>query len=85
MEKGLREFLAFILNFLWPGLGFLFSGFIHNHRVLRLLGFGMIVVFLFLSLGTIASGRLNISDIFISAGIGLIFALLGATVERAFK
>lgn len=82
MEKGLREFLAFILNFVWPGLGFLFSGFIHNLRTLRLIGFGVIVIFLLLSLNALRNLSFDVSDLFISVLIGLIFGLLGAAVER---
>jgi hypothetical protein len=84
VERGLREVLAFILNFVWPGLGFLFSGFIHNHEIVRLIGIGITIVTLFSTVVSI--GRMSLpsffDDILIAAIADLIWALLGAAVEH---
>jgi hypothetical protein len=45
MKRKTKEILAFVLNFLLPGLGFFFSGAIHERRWLRLLGIGLTALF----------------------------------------
>jgi len=83
MKKETRQIAAFILNFLWPGLGFYFSGAKHNNNWLRLLGLGLIVLFLFLSIYNISLIGYRISDIdlCLTLLIAFFFAFLGAFVE----
>ena len=45
MKRKTREIVAFVLNFMLPGLGFYFSGAIHRRRWLRLLGIGLAALF----------------------------------------
>lgn len=81
MKKKTREILAFILNFLWPGLGFYFSGAMHNSKWLRLLGLGLIVLFLLLSLRSLSYG-VDAVDLLFSLGLAFIFGFVGAGLER---
>ena len=81
MKRKQSEILAFLLNFLWPGLGFYFSGALHHRNWLRILGVGLILVFVFLSIPSLRYG-IDGSSLFLSLAIAVIFGLFGAAIER---
>ena len=89
MKKKTREIVAFILN-LWPGLGFYFSGTVHNLKWLRLLGVGLIVAFLLIITIGIAiviphplrNYHFTASDLLFPLAIAFIFGIFGAGVEH---
>jgi len=94
VEKDTREKIAFALNFVLPGLGIVFSGFIHRLRWLWLVGFGLIAGSLLLGVHSLASYHLyilltsqnfDILNTLFSLAIGFIIAFLGAVVEHEIK
>jgi len=88
MNKIPRIFVALILN-LWPGLGFYFSGTVHNLKLLRYLGIGLAVTFLLLLPITavithpepLINYHFSASDMLIPLTVALISGILGAGVE----
>lgn len=92
MRKKTREIVAFILN-LWPGLGFYFSGIVHNLKWLRLLGIGLTAAFLFIIPISVAivhpepliNYHFTASDLIFPLMIALIFGGFGAAVEYEIK
>ncbi|MDH5787122.1 MAG: hypothetical protein OEZ40_02350 [Candidatus Bathyarchaeota archaeon] len=85
MKKGTREILAFALNFVWPGLGFYFSGWSHHQIWLRAVGIGLIAAFLVILpasvVATIPYPLINyhftLSDLVLPLAVAFVFALLG--------
>lgn len=93
MKKKTRVIGAFILNFLWPGLGFYFSGTLRNLKWLRLLGLALISAFLLLITVGIAiliphpliNYHFTASDLPTPLAIAFISGILGTTVEHQMK
>jgi hypothetical protein len=92
VRKKTREIVAFILN-LWPGLGFYFSGTVHNLKWLRLLGIGLTAAFLFIIPISVVivhpepliNYHFTASDLIFPLMIALIFGGFGAAVEYEIK
>lgn len=92
MKKKKREILAFILN-LFPGLGFYFSGTVHNLERLRLLGSGLIATFLIMiplsvvivNPRPLINHHFTTSELLLPLTIALTFGTLGAGVEHKIK
>lgn len=89
VNKITREIVAFGLNFL-PGLGFYFSGTVHNLERLRLLGVTLVAAFLFLIPVSVVivhprplmNYHFTTSDLLLPSAIALISAISGAVVEH---
>lgn len=89
VNKITREILAFALN-LFPGLGFYFSGTMHNLRRLRILGVTVVAAFLFiLPVSAVVvhprplmNYHFTTSDMLLPSAIALTSALSGAIVEH---
>jgi len=92
MKQEIRESVAFILN-LFPGLGFHFSGTMHNLRWLRLLGSALIAAFLIIIPITVVlvhpypliNYHFTASEWIFPLTIALISGMLGAVVEYKVK
>ena len=90
MRKMTRGLIAFALNF-WPGLGFYFSGSMHNLMRLRLLGLGLASAFLFiLPISAVimhptplTNHNFTASELLLPIAIAFTFGILGASVEYA--
>ena len=89
MKKTAREIVAFILN-LFPGLGFYFSGTVHNLKWLRLFGTGLVTVFLFLIPISVVIAHpqplinyhFTTSELLLPLAVALVFGVLGYGVEQ---
>lgn len=92
MKKRAREIIAFILN-LFPGLGFYFSGTVHNVKWLGLLGIGLTAAFLFIIPISVVivhpdpliNYHFPTSDLIFPLIIALTFGVFGAGVEYQIK
>lgn len=92
MKDKTREIVAFILN-LFPGLGFCFSGTVHNLKWLRFLGSVLIAGFLFMVpicvvvvyARPLINYHFTASELLLASAIALVFGILGADVERKFS
>lgn len=91
MEKDVREILAFALNFVLPGLGIHFSGFVHRLRWLQLVGLGLVALYSLFGVRCLASYNLYVLlssydfDVLASLSylaVGFAIAFLGVGVER---
>ncbi len=93
MKKKTRVIVVFILNFLWPGLGFYYSGTLRNLKWLCLFGLALISVFLLLVTVGIAiliprpliNYHFTASDLPIPLAIAFISGILGTVVEHKMK
>lgn len=94
VEKKIREIVVFVLNFMLPGLGFLFSGFVHRLRWLRRVGLGVIAIYLLLFIRSLtpynfdiwlASSKSDILDTALSLAVSFTFGSLGAGLEHEMK
>jgi len=89
MNKITREIIAFILN-LFPGLGFYFSGTVHNLKWLRLLGAAIVAAFLFIIPISIVivhpsplmNYHFTTSDLLLPSAIASTSATFGAIAEH---
>jgi hypothetical protein len=85
VKRKTREIVAFVLNFILPGLGFFFSGAIHRRRWLRLLGIGLAVLSV-IQLIQSSSFSLYAHVDYLKPGLRLalvfIFGTLGAGAEQ---
>jgi len=92
MNRIRRIILAFVLN-LWPGLGFYFSGAVHNLKLLRYLGIGLAATFLLLLPITavvmhpepLINYHFNASDMSIPFTVALVSGILGVGVEYCVR
>jgi len=92
MEKKKREIVAFILN-LFPGLGFYFSGTVHDLKRLRLLGSGLIAAFLFIipisvvitNPRPLINYHFTASESLLPSAMALVSGILGASAEHKIK
>lgn len=93
MEKRTREIVAFALNFLWPGLGFYFSGFIHRRRWLRGVGIGLIAAFIILLPVSVVvvipypliNYHFTLTDFLFPLALAFVFGCLGVGVEHEIR
>ena len=88
-NKITRDVLAFILN-LFPGLGFYFSGTVHNLKRLRVLGVTIVAAFLFVIPVSavivhphpLMNYHFTTSDLLLPSAIAFISAISGTIVEH---
>lgn len=90
MDRKTRGIVAFSLNFLWPGLGFYFSGFVHHRRWLRGVGVGLIAAFLVLLPVSVVivvpypllNCHFTWADLLLPLAVAFVSGCLGAGVEH---
>ena len=93
MNRRTREIVAFALNFLWPGLGFYFSGWIHHRKWLRGIGIGLIAAFLIILPVSVAvtvpypliNYHFALSDLLLPLAVAFVFGCLGVGIEHEIK
>jgi hypothetical protein len=92
MKKRTEEIVAFFLNF-FPGLGFYFSGTMHDLKKLRLFGGSLAIACLFLLpiIGVILNPKplinyhFTMSDMLLPLTIAIVSGFLGAIVEHRIR
>ena len=89
MKDKTREIVALVLN-LFPGLGFYFSGTVHNLKWLRILGSVLIGGFLFIVPMIVVvvyprpliNYHFTASELLLASAVALVFGVFGFGVER---